>query len=694
MKGAYTMNKRFGGIKGKILISSMLVLLITLGSISSIVIYKVNKKARNDYFINAQEQMKIVSQAINIFYAQIDKNIDMLASNPSVMMLGNSGTTYKNTTKDTQMKPSTNGGMEQTIYKVFEQYANSHKGTSYVYLGTSDGRYIQWPEESIPAGYDPSKRIWFTTAMAKDGSIIRTEPYIYKSLMVTSNARSFTDKNGKVLGAIGIDVQQSEIIDMLNKMKIGKTGYSMIVHNKGYIMADGKNPKNNFKKVDEVGIKGLDELLAKDLKSFDVTINGEKYIVNPYKVKGTDWILASLITEKELMDSSKEIINIVIISALALLVLTFILFNFVSSSITKPILAITNRTQDFANLDFSSDENSDAIKYFNRKDETGNMVRAFKVMRDNVAEFIHKTSEAAEHVAASSQELTATSEQAATASNEVSKTIGEIAKGAVDQANDTQTVASNVEQLGDLLEQDLNYIKELNVAAAQIESQKEEGYSILKELIDKTQKNNDASSNVYKIIVSNNESAEKIEEASTMIQSIADQTNLLALNAAIEAARAGEAGKGFAVVADEIRKLAEQSNSFTNDIKTVINELKIKSQNAVDLIKQTKQIAEEQTYSVEATEGKFEGIAEAIDAIKDVINKLNDSANLMEKNKSKIIELAQNLSAISEENAAGTEQASASMEEQTATIEDIANAGESLAMISEELRVLIEKFKV
>ncbi|WP_053070575.1 PAS domain-containing methyl-accepting chemotaxis protein [Halomonas sp. PR-M31] len=67
------------------------------------------------------------------------------------------------------------------------------------------------------------------------------------------------------------------------------------------------------------------------------------------------------------------------------------------------------------------------------------------------------------------------------------------------------------------------------------------------------------------------ESAGNMNEAISVIDSIAFQTNLLALNASVEAARAGEQGRGFAVVAQEVRHLAERASVSAKMIRQLVD---------------------------------------------------------------------------------------------------------------------------
>lgn len=410
--------------------------------------------------------------------------------------------------------------------------------------------------------------------------------------------------------------------------------------------------------------------------------------------------LLTLVSEKSELGHS-EYFNVnasgvglaLIISLLTILVMG-ILMTVTIISIVKPISYVTEIIHKQSKLDFSFAANAKAGKLLNKNDELGIMTTALKEMEDNVRDFIVNTKRAAEQVAHSSEELTATSQQSAVATEEIAKTIESIAHGASEQARDAEVSTTNAAELGQLLEKDAAYLNELNKAATEIDARKNEGFDTLKELNDKTEQNNKAAQNIYEIILSNNESANKIETASAMIQNIANQTNLLALNAAIEAARAGEAGRGFSVVAEEIRKLAEQSNSFTGEITAVINELKSNSENAVEKVQVVRSIVGEQTDKVRETGIKFHQIAKAIEVVKEVINDLNTSSGLMESNKNTLIQVMQNLSAIAQENAAGTQQASASIEEQSASMEEIANSSESMAQIAQDLLNLIERFVV
>ncbi|EDU38539.1 methyl-accepting chemotaxis protein [Clostridium sporogenes] len=512
-------------------------------------------------------------------------------------------------------------------------------------------------------------------------------------------------KNGQIQGVFYGAKEATFLSDIVSKIKYGKTGFGIIINHKGTTVGHA-NKKLVLSQSNTVEIakkdssfKSLADLIEniiseKKVGKGEYEYKGTKNAAGFSPIEGTNWTMVFGGEISEVLTDVHSIRNIIIILSLMTIVIGALVTYFISGTIASPIIAVTKRMNELSNLDFTIYGNEDAIKYLNREDEIGSMARALRKMRDNIAEFITKTDESAQQIVATSEELTATSQQSATASEEVAKTIEDIAKGAGNQAQDTENSASSVEEMGSLLEQNKEYVEELNNAAKDIGERKEEGFSILKELIEKTKENNEAATNIYEIILSNNESAEKIDSASSMIQSIADQTNLLALNAAIEAARAGEHGKGFAVVADEIRKLAEQSNSFTEEIKKVIGELKIKSQNAVDKMEKVKEINQYQSESVKGTEEKFEKIAYSIDVTNNVIEKLNRSEENMSKNKEKLMNLMQNLSAIAEENAAGTEEASASIEQQAASIEEIANSSEGLARIAEELDSLIKKFKV
>jgi methyl-accepting chemotaxis protein len=186
----------------------------------------------------------------------------------------------------------------------------------------------------------------------------------------------------------------------------------------------------------------------------------------------------------------------------------------------------------------------------------------------------------------------------------------------------------------------------------------------------------------------------QITTISATISQITAQTNLLSLNASIEAARAGDAGRGFAVVADEIRKLAEQSNRSTEEIKKIIEGIQGKSTMAVNAMSEASEIVAAQDKAVGETRGIFTEIMNAIAVLTSRVEEIKNSTTEVQENKENVLGQIECISSISQETASATEQVSASTQQINAAMNEFTKYAEELQRLSEVLDKEVGKFKL
>lgn len=536
----------------------------------------------------------------------------------------------------------------------------------------------------------------------KSGNVIISEPFEMNGHIYVTAAIPIK-KGGNIVGVLNSNVKIGSLQDMI---ELNHTNHEervlLITNESGVILADTEGESRILQNIRSHHPE-YEKLVSE--------ISGKKQIVRDFKDKdgvmlravvhsidiggGVSWIYFSINSISELTKFARSsfFFDMAITVGMVVSVIV-ILYLLIRSLVMKPVNLVETAMMRMSDLNFDlSDLTGEASRYFVKQDEIGEMTNGIKDLLSSLQTTLSEISDISQTSAATAQELTATAQSTANTAEEVQRAVANIAEGAQTQSQDTLTAASDVDDIAQSLQQMVEILNLLRGKADEIAIAKDSGSKCVEELTDVAKKSSEASKDVYSIIMETHQSSEKIAVASDMIQAISDQTNLLALNAAIEAARAGDSGRGFAVVAEEIRKLAEQSAEFTDEIRNIISELEQRSEMAVSTMNEVEEIVKEQDERLFETDRQFERIEKAVVKCVKIVTELTNTSQILSEKNRVVISVIENLTAIAQENAATTEEAAATIDTQTQSIQDISYASENLAEIATNLQQEISKFR-
>ncbi len=388
--------------------------------------------------------------------------------------------------------------------------------------------------------------------------------------------------DGTSLGIIGMDIDFTQVTNMVDAVSIYNTGYAFLTDADGTIMHH--KDLEVGQKLAELGGSTAD-VAAKiaagegegSLLGYNYN-NIKKQLIYTSLNNQMKFVLAA--PDKEIHATTNTLIAKASTGGLAAIILSVIVGLVISLFIAKPITALTEVISRTSQFDFTPTKNSRMLLRY--KDEIGQMAGKVREMRQSLREMVGEINQAEDTIQSNIDNLdhimsdnNARSEDNSAATQEMAAGIEMAAKNTKHIAENVESVKHNAENISALTEDGKAKSDQILKRAEEIRKISENSSSQAVRVFEEIKVKSDKA-------IEDSRAVGKINELTDSIKSISNQTNLLALNANIEAARAGEAGKGFAVVATEIGSLATQTFKAVDDINEIVGAVNEAVKNMTD----------------------------------------------------------------------------------------------------------------